>query len=71
MIGVIPLPAEMNKSFSGTSSGRVKSPSTPPSEMIVPSRALSVRNGETVPSSTFLIVIEMMPYSLAGSLVSE
>ena len=36
MIGVIPLPALMNSSFSGSSSGSTKSPSTPPSETIAP-----------------------------------
>ena len=61
MIGVIPLPALMNRSLSGRSSGRVKSPSTPPSETIVPGRPRRTRYGETLPSSTFLTVIEIRP----------
>ena len=36
MIGVMPLPALMNSSFSGSGSGRTKSPSTPPRRTIVP-----------------------------------
>ncbi len=39
MIGVMPLPALMKSSFSGISSGSMKSPSTPPSPTIVPTRA--------------------------------
>ena len=38
MIGVMPLPALMNSSFSGTSSGSTKSPSTPPRPTSVPGR---------------------------------
>ena len=38
MIGVMPLPALMNSSFSGSGSGSTKSPSTPPSETIAPGR---------------------------------
>ena len=54
MIGVIPLPALMNRSFSGGGSGSTKSPSTPPSETIVPGRPRRTRYGETLPSSTLL-----------------
>ena len=36
MIGVMPLPALMNRSLPGRRSGRMKSPSTPPSETIAP-----------------------------------
>ena len=43
MIGVIPEPALMNSSFSGTSSGSTKSPSTPPSPTMVPTRPRLVR----------------------------
>ena len=61
MIGVMPLPAVMNKSFSGVSSGSTKSPSTPPSETIVPGFAWWTKNGETCPSSTFLTVTLISP----------
>ena len=71
MIGVMPLPALMNSSFSGTASGRTKSPSTPPSPTIAPGRPRRTRYGETMPSSTFLTVIEMQPSSRLGSDVSE
>ena len=43
MIGVIPLPALMNSSFSGIASGSTNSPSTPPSETIVPGRPRRTR----------------------------
>ncbi len=43
MIGVIPLPAEMNSSLSGSSSGSVNSPSTPPRRTMSPGRASSTR----------------------------
>jgi hypothetical protein len=71
MIGVIPLPAEMNRSRSGSSSGSTNSPSTPPSETMLPGRPRRTRCGETTPSSTFLTVIEMQPSGRSGSLVSE
>ena len=71
MIGVMPLPAEMNRSFSGSSSGSTNSPSTPPSETMLPGRPRRTRVGETTPSSTFLTVIEMQPSGRSGSLVSE
>ena len=71
MIGVIPLPALMNSSFSGSSSGSTKSPSTPPSDTIAPTRPCRTRYGETTPSSTFLTVIEMHPSARPGAEVSE
>ena len=71
MIGVIPLPALMNNSFSGRGSGSVKSPSTPPSPTMTPVRLSRTRYGDTFPSSTFLIVTEMQPSSRSGSEVSE
>ena len=40
LIGVMPEPALMNSSFSGTSSGSLNSPVTSPRETIVPSRSL-------------------------------
>ena len=43
MIGVIPLPALMNSSLSGSWSGSTNSPSTPPSETIVPGRPRRTR----------------------------
>jgi len=61
MIGVMPLPAVMNRSFPGVSSGSTKSPSTPPSETIVPGLVLRTRNGDTCPSSTFLTVTLISP----------
>ena len=63
MIGVIPLPALMNSSFSGDSSGRTNSPSILPSETIVPGIGLLTRNGETLPSSTFFGVMLISPSS--------
>ncbi len=69
MIGVIPLPAQMNSTFSGRSSGSVKSPSTPPRRTIVPGSSFVVRWGETWPSGTSFGVIEMK--SSEGSEVSE
>ena len=71
MIGVMPLPALMNRIFSGTGSGSRKSPSTPPRPTIAPCGPLRTRYGETTPSSTFLTVIEMQPSSRLGSEVSE
>ena len=71
MIGVIPLPALMNSSFSGSSEGSTKSPSTPPSETIAPTRPCLTRYGETTPSSTCLTVIEIVPSARPGSEVSE
>ena len=71
MIGVMPLPALMNRSFSGSGSGSTKSPSTPPSETIAPGPPRRTRYGETTPSSTFLTVIEMQPSARSGSEVSE
>ena len=41
MIGVMPLPALMNSSFSGSGSGSTKSPSTPPRRTIVPGLRLA------------------------------
>ena len=69
MIGVIPLPAEMNSSLSGRGSGSVKSPSTPPSRTIVPGSSFDVRCGETLPSGTSFGVMEMKLSE--GSEVSE
>ena len=43
MIGVIPLPALMNSSFSGSGSGSTNSPSTPPSETMLPGRPRRTR----------------------------
>ena len=43
MIGVMPLPALMNRSLPGSGSGSRKSPSTPPSETIVPGRPRRTR----------------------------
>ena len=43
MIGVMPLPALMNSSFSGGLSGSTKSPSTPPRETIAPGRPRRTR----------------------------
>ena len=57
MIGVIPLPALMKSSFSGSGSGSVKVPSTPPSRTIEPGWAWRTRNGDTTPSSTSFGVI--------------
>ncbi len=71
MIGVMPLPALMNSSRSGSGSGSTNSPSTPPSETIVPVRPRRTRYGETLPSSTFLTVMEMRPSLRSGSDVSE
>ena len=71
MIGVMPLPALMNSSLSGSGSGSRNSPSTPPSETIVPGPAAATRYGETLPSSTFLTVMLISPSSRAGSEVSE
>jgi hypothetical protein len=61
MIGVMPLPALMNSSFSGSGSGSVNVPSTPPRRTIIPGRASRTNQGETTPSSTSLGVIEMQP----------
>ena len=71
MIGVIPEPALMNRSLSGISSGSTNSPCTPPSDTMIPGRPRLTRYGETVPSSTFLIVIVMKPSGRPGSDVSE
>ncbi len=62
MIGVIPLPALMKSSLSGTSSGRMNSPSIPPRPTIVPGSA-STRNGETWPESTRFGVMLISPSS--------
>ena len=43
MIGVMPLPALMNSSLSGSGSGSTNSPSTPPRETIVPGRPRRTR----------------------------
>jgi hypothetical protein len=71
MIGVMPLPALMNSSFSGSGSGSVKSPSTPPRRMTVPGLALRTRCGVTVPSSTSLGVTLIQPSGCPGSEVIE
>ena len=71
MIGVMPLPALMNSSLSGSSSGSRNSPSTPPSDTIVPGRPRLTRYGETLPSSTFLTVMLIRPSGRRGSEVSE
>ena len=71
MMGVMPLPALMNRIFSGTGSGSRKSPSTPPSPTRLPMGPLGHQDGETLPSSTRLTVIEMQPSSRLGSEVSE
>ena len=71
MIGVTPLPALMNRSLSGTGSGRTKLPSTPPRRTIAPGFAWRTRCGETVPSSTSFGVMLMYPSGRSGSEVSE
>ena len=71
MIGVMPLPALMNSSLSGSGSGSRKSPSTPPRETIVPGRPRRTRYGDTLPSSTLLTVMLISPSGRAGSEVSE
>ena len=71
MIGVIPLPALMKSSFSGSGSGSVKPPSTPPSRTSAPGFACLTRYGVTVPSSTSFGVMQMQPSGRSGSDVSE
>ena len=71
MIGVIPLPALMNSSRSGSACGSVNVPSTPPRRTIVPGRTRPNRNGETLPSGTSFGVIAMQPSPRPGSEVSE
>ena len=71
MIGVIPLPALMNSSFSGSCSGSTKSPSTPPSRITVPGCAWRTRCGVTFPASTSFGVMLMQPSSRPGADVSE
>ena len=71
MIGVTPLPALMNSSFSGSGSGSTKPPSTPPRRTIAPGFAWRIRYGETVPSSTSFGVMQMQPSERLGSEVSE
>ncbi len=71
MMGVIPLPALMNRSLSGSGSGNTKSPSTPPSETIMPGRPWRTRYGDTTPASTSLGVIEIQPSRRSGSEVKE
>ena len=71
MIGVMPLPALMNSSRSGSGSGSTNVPSTPPRRTIAPGRTRENRNGETLPPSTSLGVIAMQPSRRPGSEVSE
>ena len=71
MIGVIPLPALMKSSFSGSGSGSTKSPSTPPRRTIAPGCAWRTRYGVTLPSSTSFGVMQMQPSARPGSEVSE
>ena len=71
MIGVMPLPALMNSSFSGSGLGSTNVPSTPPRRTIAPGLAWRTKNGETLPSSTSLGVILMQPSGRPGSEVSE
>ena len=71
MIGVIPLPAEMNRIRSGRGSGSTNWPSTSESETIVPGFSSRLTYGETLPSSTSFGVIEMKPSGRPGSEVIE
>ena len=71
MIGVMPLPALMNSSFSGTGSGSTNWPSTPPRKTSAPGLSLRLMYGVTAPSSTSLGVTEMKPCGCWGSEVSE
>ncbi len=71
MIGVIPDPAEMKRSFSGGGSGSTNVPSTPPRRTMSPGRAFWLKKGETMPSSTVFGVIEIQPSGRSGSDVSE
>ncbi len=71
MTGVMPLPALMNSSFSGSGLGSLNVPSTPPSRTIAPGLASRTKNGETLPSSTSLGVMLMQPSGRPGSDVSE
>lgn len=59
MIGVIPLPALMNSSLSGSGSGSTNVPSTPPRRTIAPDLTSRVKCGETFPSSTSFGVMLM------------
>ena len=72
MIGVIPLPALMNSSFSGQLVGQHEvALDAAERDDRCPGRPRRTRYGETLPSSTFLTVIEMQPSGRAGSEVSE
>ena len=58
MIGVMPLPALMKRSFSGSGSGSMNVPSTPPRRTMRAGLApRASRYGETLPSSTSFGVI--------------
>ena len=72
MIGVMPLPALMNSSFSGSGSGSTNV-ALDAAEADDRARACASRTryGETLPSSTSLGVIEMKPSGRPGSEVSE
>ena len=71
MIGVMPLPALTNRSFSGSACGSTNVPSTPPRRTIDPGRAARTRCDETLPASTSLGVMLMHPSGRSGSDVSE
>ena len=71
MIGVMPLPALMNSSLSGSGSGSLNVPSTSHRRTIVPGCASRTSQGVTVPSSTSLGVMLMSPSGRPGSDVSE
>ena len=71
MIGVMPLPALMKSSRSGSGSGSVNVPSTSPSRTIVPGCAWRTSYGVTLPSSTSLGVMLISPSGRPGSEVSE
>ena len=66
MIGVMPLPALTKRSFSGSGSGSVKSPSTPPRLTMLPGLPRFTRHGDTTPSSTCFTVMLMKPSGAIG-----
>ena len=69
MIGVMPLPALMKRSFSGAGSGSVNDAlDVGELDDRRPGRHCLTEYGETAPSSTSLGVIEIMPSSRSGSL---
>ena len=71
MIGVMPLPALTKSSLSGSGSGSLKVPSTPPRLTMLPGRPRFTRHGDTTPSSTFFTVMLMKPSGRSGSDVIE